>query len=265
VLLNAVDRYDDWEAINPNASPEAREKMIWELHRLYRLQNYPQFIRLQLYSMTYFKQTDNNFQNAFSKLLKKIKNEPDLPLTNFMELSELQNLVKNVDDRKVFSRMIFPYPLNTGKVELKQFGDKDTKQIVLTSNITDNENHIYTVREPVTPVEIGKLYRLFYIEKYPKSISNQDRCLVVIDENEKIIGGICYKMQDNNSVMIDGTVVFTPLKGKGIGKAMIEDFYSRMKINGKKAITTHFFLQQFYKKLGFEVNEKWGALVRFIS
>jgi predicted GNAT family acetyltransferase len=117
----------------------------------------------------------------------------------------------------------------------------------------------------VEPVEIGQLFRLFFYENYPKMISDQDRYLIVLDSQERIIGGICYKRIDENIAQLDGTVVASFLKERGIGSAMIEDFCNRMASQGIQIIKTHFFIPQFFIKLGFKVDQRWGALVKFLT
>jgi hypothetical protein len=46
---------------------------------------------------------------------------------------------------------------------------------------------------------------------------------------------------------------------------MIELFVQRMDSIGIKVIKTHFYLRSFYLKKGFNVDTKWGALVKFLG
>ena len=90
---------------------------------------------------------------------------------------------------------------------------------------------------------------------------------LICQDNHGILGlvaGISYQLQENNVVEIQGTVVNSPLKERGIGTAIIEDFCSRMASQDIHVIKAHFSLQPFYEKLGFHVDKSWGALVKFI-
>jgi hypothetical protein len=66
-------------------------------------------------------------------------------------------------------------------------------------------------------------------------------------------------------VLLDGTVVSSPLQGRGIGSAMIEDFFMRMSAQNIKTVKAHFLLGNYYLKHNFKVDKKWGALVRELS
>ncbi|MBZ0265768.1 GNAT family N-acetyltransferase, partial [bacterium] len=74
-----------------------------------------------------------------------------------------------------------------------------------------------------------------------------------------------YKIQSEEVVHLDGLVVSTPLKLRGIGSALLEDFANRMVSQGVKVIKTHFFLRDFCSKRGFKVDRAWGGLVRFLD
>ena len=92
-----------------------------------------------------------------------------------------------------------------------------------------------------------------------------DKHLIVLDNQERVIGGLCYIPLENDIVLLDGAAVTTPLKGRGIGSAMIEDFSARMAEMGTKVIKAHFLHGSFYLKLNFKVDKKWGALVKFLK
>ena len=89
-----------------------------------------------------------------------------------------------------------------------------------------------------------------------------DKHYIVTDANEKVIGGLCYKELEEDIVLIDGMAVISPLHGKGIGSAMMEDFFTRMKFIGVKTIKAHFLFGNYYLKHNFVIDKKWGALVK---
>ena len=118
------------------------------------------------------------------------------------------------------------------------------------------------MRETLEAQEVGLLYKLFYKENYPKEITKPDKHFIVIDSNEQLIGGLCYKELEKNIVLIDGMAVTSVLHGKGIGSAMMEDFFTRMKVKGIKTIKAHFLFGNYYLKHNFVIDKKWGALVK---
>jgi predicted GNAT family acetyltransferase len=118
------------------------------------------------------------------------------------------------------------------------------------------------MREPLEAFETGELYKLFYKENYPKKISKSDKHYILTDANERVIGGLCYKNLGEGIVLIDGMAVTSPLHGKGIGSAMMEDFFTRMKAQGIKTIKAHFLFGNYYLRHNFVIDKKWGALVK---
>ncbi|MFP4528610.1 MAG: GNAT family N-acetyltransferase [Candidatus Kapaibacterium sp.] len=262
-LLKAADRYDSWISINPNASAAAREQTIRELYRLYRLDRYPEIVRYYIYRTTYFANSEKDVVAAFDKLLGKMSADVSTPATHLIELSDLQSVITAHDDKEVFSRMVFPQYRPERRIRILKVGERD--QVVVNTSISDKTGAKFTIREPIEPAEIGHLYRLFVNENYPKTVSTDDRHLVVLDSHDRIVGGLSWREQEDDSVLLDGTVVAGTLKGRGIGSAMIEDFCMRMAQAGKEVIKTHYFLREFYLSLGFHVDKKYGALVKFLS
>lgn len=263
-LINAIERYHNWETLNPMATQIAREQTVIEVYHLYRLDRYPEIARYLLYNRTYFDKANRETQEAFDKLIREMSVQRKRPAIQLLELSNLQSTLVDHDDRNVFSRMVFPQYQHRPELEVLKFGESEGEVIVHTT-ITDKYNSQYIMRAPVAPAEIGQLYRLYFNQNYPKQITEQEKHYIVLDNQERVVAGISYQLQENKAVEIQGTVVTSPLKERGLGTAIIEDFCSRMASQDVRVIKAHFFLQPFYEKLGFRVDKSWGALVKFIA
>jgi long-chain acyl-CoA synthetase len=263
-VYNSIDQYREWEKINPLATSVAKEQTIFELSSLYRIYRFPEIVRYYLYQNTFFSHADKKVKVAFENLLDKMSKNYELPATHFIELSDLQMAISNAEDKTIFSRMVFSRLRRQQKLDIVKYSVEDTEHVLVKSYIKDKYGKEYTFREPIEPSEIGKLYRLFFEENYPKSISEMDKHMVVLDEQGRVIGGLCYIILENQVVLLDGSAVTTPLKGRGIGTAMIDTFCSWMASEGIKYIKAHFLLGNFYLKLDFKVDKKWGALVKFL-
>ncbi|MCD6598028.1 MAG: AMP-binding protein [Bacteroidales bacterium] len=263
-LFNAIDQYKEWETLNPGATSYAKEQMIFELSSLFRLNKFPEIVRYNFYYKTYFNTHDKAVKNAFKDLLLRINENVTIPAFQHTELSDLQSTLSCEEDSQVFSRMVFSRLQNYQKIDLLKIGEDKDEHIVVTTELTDKNGIKYNVREPIDPSEIGQLYRLFFEENYPKSISEMDKHILVLDKHDHVIGGLCYIPLENDIVLLDGAAVTTSLKGRGIGSAMIEDFSARMAVIGTKVIKAHYLHGSFYLKLNFKVDKKWGALVKFL-
>lgn len=264
-LQNAIDRFLEWEQVNPHATPSAREEIISELYRLYRIDRFPEIAHYYLYRHTYFTKSNAHVQEVFDCLLNRMFHNSNIPATQMVELTDLQATLTDTIDRNVFSRLVFPRALRPQQLELLTIGDNERKQVIVRSQIMDKYGESYIVREPIEPAEIGQLFRLFIRENFPGTISEQDHYFIATDSQDRIVGGTSYKIQSKEVVHLEGVVVSTPLKGKGLGSALLEDFCIRMASLGIKVVKTHFFLREFCTSRGFKVDKRWGGLVRFLS
>jgi len=260
--LKAMDRYKLWEMGNDLAPAAERESVLLDALRLYHLDRYPEFIRFYLYRHTFFAGADEKLRSAFDRLLARMSAESEKPAVQFLELSDLQAAIGRDEDRLVFSRMVFPRLRGSKALEILKVGEGGTKQVIVQSYLTDRNGDSYAFGETLDPVDIGRLYRLFFKENYPKRISEQDRYFVAKDGQERVVGGLCYRMLSKNVAFIDVLVVASPLQGGGIGEAMLEDFCGRMAVSGVTLILTHTYLPGYFLRRGFKEDKKWGALVR---
>jgi long-chain acyl-CoA synthetase len=264
-FYNAIDRYSEWRDLNTNATASAQEQTIDELYWLYRLDEFPEFVRYSLYRHTYFAEARQEIKSAFDNLLGRLKDDVGIPAVQLAELSDLQGTLVKEEDRNVFSRLVFPRRQTPRMLEVTRVGESEQEQVIVSSRIADRYSEQYTFREPLEAREIGQLYSYFFRLNIPKTVSELDRYYVLADSQNRIVGGICYQLQDNSVVRLEGIVVARTLQGRGLRRAMEEEFCSRMAGQGVQAVRAHFFLQNFYLSLGYRVDKRWGTLVKFLS
>jgi hypothetical protein len=263
-LHNAIDRYKEWEIRTFGASAGAKEQTIIELMELYKLQDFPQVIRFILFRQTYFRKAGNQLLTLFDQLIDKMRLAPNNSALQMTELSDLQGLMKNPEDKTIFSKMVFPKIKEEQKLDILKINTDSNEHVIIRSKLKDKKGEEFNFREPLEPGEVGQLYQLFYKEDYPITISKLDRHFVVSDQNDRIIGGLCYKILEDNTVVLDGSVLSSPHQGRGIGSAMVEDFFTRMASIGIKMIKAHFLLGNYYLKNKFHADKKWGAFVKYL-
>jgi long-chain acyl-CoA synthetase len=263
-LHNAIDHYEEWSLINADAIAAAREQAVEELYRLYQLYRFPEYVRFYLYRHTFFGGLPKPAADAFDRLLARMQAMKDVPAVQLSELSDLQDALTAELDLSVFSRMVFPRIPAGRRVEVIKVDDGGRHAVIVSSAITDRYGGTYTFRESLEPPEIGQLYRYFFSQNVPKVISEQDRYYVLLDTQERVVGGICYQIQENRIVQIEGIVVAAALQSRGIGSAMEEEFCSRMANEGIAVVRAP-LPQKFYLSRGYQVNKRWGTLVKFIS
>jgi long-subunit acyl-CoA synthetase (AMP-forming)/predicted GNAT family acetyltransferase len=264
-LYSAIDQYSDWYKMNPLTTPAAKEQTLFELLELYKLQPYPEIVRYWFYRHSYFMDASEPVKLNFDKLLDKMMTDPNVLPIQLVELSALQSVLTGAEDKDIFSRMVFPRLMSEQKIDFMKVGERLKEHLVVKFLLTDKSGMQYTQRDPVEPREIGQLYQLFFRENFPKEISANDHHYVVTDENDKVIGGMTWRNLENNNVLMDGVVVTSSLQGRGIASGMIQNFFTSMAARGVKVVKAHFLLGNYYLKHYFEVDKKWGALVKRLN
>ncbi len=264
-IHSGISNYEHWIKLNPDATKEAREQTVYEIFDLFNIFKLGEIDRFYFYRHTYFNHSARAVQNAFGMLLEKMEEKPNTETIQLMELSNLQATLEDPTDRRIFSKMVFPKMKHYQEMDFVKVVDKNKEQIIVQTLIKDKSGLTYTMREPRDAAEVGKLYQLFYEENYPKTVSQMDKYFVVTDKYGRVIGGISYRTLENNIVRLDGTAVTSPLQGKGIGSAMINDFFTRMAAKDVAIIKAHYLLGNYFLKHNFKVDKKWGALVKHLD
>jgi len=264
-LKCAIERYVEWDEANPDATPQAKENLVDTLYRLYSIDRFGEIARYYLYRHTYFAGAADLLTGAFDYLLGFLQQNPGTPAIASPALSELQATMHNRDDRHVFGHLVFPRAREVPEVEVLAIGDDSVQQVIVKSQITARDGAHYFVREATEPAEIGQLYRLFLNQRFPKRVHEFDRFLVVVDNLDRMVGGLCFEPETDKVVLLDGIVIATELQGGRIGSALLEDFCMRMLQYGFEVVRTHFYRRTFYLKRGFQTDKRWGGLVRFLA
>ncbi len=264
-LKCAIERYVEWDEVNPGADPQAKENLVDTLFRLYSIDRFGETARYYMYRHTYFADATSEVTTAFDYLLSVLNENPAVPAISSPALSELQVTMQNREDRHVFGHLVFPRARQVPELEVLAIGDRSIKQVIVKSQIAARDGTHYFAREATEPSEIGQLYRLFLNQRFPKTVHEFDRFLVVVDSLDRLVGGLCFKPETEKVVLLDGIVIATELQGGGIGSALLEDFCMRMLHYGFEVVRTHFYRRTFYLKRSFQTDKRWGGLVRFLT
>jgi long-chain acyl-CoA synthetase len=264
-VLCAIDRFRDWQRANSGASAEAREDAVVQMHQLYRLERYPEAYRYYLYRHTYFAGTGDEVHAAFARLIRRSLAGKQALTGQLEELSALQALLREPMDRGVFSRMVFPAAHRSQRLELHALDSADAQRVIIRSHISDHAGTRYVVREPVAPAEVGHLYRLVLETGYGVRITERDRQLVVLDADQRVIGGLAYRWEEERTVAIEAVVMAMSLTNRGLGGQLLEDACVRFAAEGARLVRTNYFLASLFTKHGFTLNNRRGGLVRFLQ
>lgn len=264
-ILSAIKNYADWIEESPSPSKEAKEIFVSNLYALYRIDKYPEIYKYIFYSKTYFSDSAKEIWLLFSKLINSLFKYPEEPASNRIELAELQEEMKDEIDKRILNNLI--YPSIDKNFELMTEEDSEEKEIVLKTKITDVFGFNYTIRKPISAFEIANLHKIFILDNYPIKIDQNLKYLIITDDEdeETVVGGLCYKIQYMNIAQLEGIDIAKPYRKKELSRKLLEDFYKRLHTDGIKTLITYFYLNTFFEKFGFKIDNQWGGLVKLID
>jgi hypothetical protein len=178
-----------------------------------------------------------------------------------VELSEVQAALASADDRRAFGELVFPHAARLQEAEVAAEPDKARAHVL--SRVTDTHGRGYTVREPLGPAEIGRLYRL--LSEAGLQPAGTPRHLVLLDAEERVAGGITWRPAGPRVAHVEGIVLAPSVVALGLAEPLVEDFCARLASAGYAAVHTDFGPGPFALAPGFRADHRWGGLVRRLA
>jgi long-subunit acyl-CoA synthetase (AMP-forming) len=260
-LQCAVARYVAWQRSSPKATAGARRQLVRQLLDLYGLEAHGEIARYQLYRRTYFAGAPEAVAAPFDRLLRRLFERPGEAATRLVELSELQSALAAGEDRRAFGELVFP---RSGSLQDAQLLSRPgAARVLVRSQVADGRGRRYAVREPAGPAEVGRLYRL--LSDSGLAVGSGSRQLVLLDGEERVVGGISWRAATPRVAHLEGIVVAPGLRSQRLAGALLEDFCARLASAGCLAVHTQFGPEPLPFAPGFRVHRRWGGLVRFLQ
>jgi long-subunit acyl-CoA synthetase (AMP-forming)/L-amino acid N-acyltransferase YncA len=262
-LETAVARFEAWDEERPGAPLAERERMAETLLRLYRVDALGEEARYRLFRRTVFARSSPEVLQAFDDLLAALRARPDARPSRLVELEALHSALRSDEERHAFTRLVFPAARTSRPVEVTVVGDA-VKHVVVATELVDQMDAAWVVRDPVDAAEVGRLYRLFVRAGLPRAYSPERRYLVVLDSGERIVGGVSYSLLGADTAQLDGIVVAPSLRGRGLSTALLDDLCTRLSALGVKSLLAHFAFRNLPLS-GFRLDRRHGGLVRDLT
>ncbi|MFQ5639130.1 MAG: GNAT family N-acetyltransferase [bacterium] len=265
-LYFAIKRYHRWHALNPSATQVARIQTLIELYNTYSLQNLEQSypgVRVQFFRETVFSKSKASLKNSLSDIIRTFRNKDAENEILVHVLSEISTHTKlNKDEELFLTRMTFPHltPHHSAKlISLPEGGAYKPNLVVF---MEDFEGNTHSIRNPASPKEIGRLYRLFKIAKLPVDFLPEHQYLVVLNERLHVIAGLFYRFIKNDHVHMEKIVVDERYRKKGISEGLLNEFFNRLQSLGVGIVTVGFLRPQFFYRFGFQLDRSYGNMVK---
>ena len=137
------------------------------------------------------------------------------------------------------------------------------ERVLVLSSLVGATGARFTVRVPAGPAEVGRLYRL--LSESGLAPGATSRQLVLLDAEERIVGGITWRPAAARVAHLEGIVIAPGVRAQKLAGLLLEDFCARLATAGYAAVHTHFGPGPFPFAPGFRVDRRWGGLVRFLD
>lgn len=261
VLLSAIERFESWEALEPDAPLPAREAMARGLERVYRLERFPEIVRYHLHRRTTFARSDPVALQAFDALLAAMFERQGVWPAEMVELADIQAALGSAEERLAFGRLVFRDAAEDKDVALSAVGE-GTRHLVATTHMVDRTGARYTVRDPLDPAELGRLVQLLVRSGVPRAYSEGRRLLVAVDERERVVAGVAYSLLQGAAAQLDGVAVTAALRGRGLCSALLDDLCARLRGLGVEVLTRNLAFQAVPLGRAFRYDRRWRCLVR---
>jgi GNAT superfamily N-acetyltransferase len=258
----ATRRFHEWLAVNPEASPRAQGDQLESLLRFYRFDRQSELAVLALLRSTVLAGAGEAVREACDRLLQRLFRHPGLRAMRCVELGDLQSALDDAAWREVLARLVFPPLAGGAHPAVQTVGDRAREHVVLQTECRDLQGASYRVREPRDAAEMGRIYREFLRARFPLQFSDEDRHLVLVDADEQLVGGVVWRLDPAGEPHLDGVVVSSSLRGRGLARRLLGDLALRLAAEGHHVLRTHYSLRGFFQGMGFDVDQQRGGLVR---
>ena len=265
-VVFAALRYERWLELNPSAKNEAKASILKELYHDYNLNalldEYPE-TRVRYFMMTCLKNSGPELDKYFQSIIKEMREKKISPwnLKNSIE-NILENAIINDNEKFFLPRMLYPHIDAADYVELVKTKKGDRQNLDLVFKTEDSSGRFYSIRPPFHPKEIAKFQTIIAKENLSVTFTADHEFLFVINSRNNVIGGLYYKIKNNNRVHLDWVVIRKKYQALNLSKRLMEDFFNRMLQKGIQIITVGFYHENFFYKQGFVIDQSYGGLVK---
>jgi long-subunit acyl-CoA synthetase (AMP-forming)/GNAT superfamily N-acetyltransferase len=266
-LYFAENRYHRWVQLNPEATVEARVRMLQELSRTYGLAGlqaaYPE-VRARFFHETVLRDAPEALNRGLARIIQRLRSGELVPDDLSFAVAELRaHLQPDSDQDYILARLSYPYlgPEDDAHYVTTQTGG--TLQSEMVVRLLDKDGQPYQIRHALSAKEVGRLFQLFLSAKLNVQIRPEHRCLVAVNDRGHLIGGLFYEARpEEHAAHMEKVVVDRRFQKRGIATALLEELCNRLRSDGYVSLTTGFFQPQFFYRLGFSVEPRYAGLVK---
>lgn len=261
----AIERFQRWRAVNPNATSAAQGTMLGELWTTYQLgdveRDWPD-TRIRFFRRTVFADARVPLAAALDRLMARARSLPYRGLDLREHLANLREAVKpDAREDYFLARMTFRHLRpgdETSLISLER-GDHLTAEVVV--GLTDEKGERYSVRAARSPREVARLLQLFRESSLEVTFEPEHRHLIAVDAHDTVIGGVFYRQVTAERTHMEKIVVSRKFRGAGVADGIIRELSRRQRARGVQVLETGWFQPEVLARFGFRVDAASGGLV----
>ncbi|MEO2160667.1 MAG: hypothetical protein ABGX14_06140, partial [bacterium] len=259
-------RFERWLDLNPQATLKARASILQELYQDYDLdslmEEYPE-TRVRFFMMTCFKENNPNLLNEFQSIILSMRDGLLSPWNLQERITQIQtNIILSEEEKFYLARMLFPHVDAADYVELVTTTHGEDNRLNLVFQTEGMDGHIYQIRPPFLPKEIGQFHSLLSESSLSGTFTAQHDFLLLFNSRNRMVGGLYWKNMENNRIHLEWVAIRENYRNISLSNRLMDDFYKRMKHRGVDIITVGFYVEKFFFRQGFEINKQYGGLVK---
>ncbi|MDY0082636.1 MAG: GNAT family N-acetyltransferase, partial [Ignavibacteriaceae bacterium] len=203
------------------------------------------------------------FKNVLSELVRKQRHR-NISKEESLALITSLNFEFELDEKETYfiTRLGYPHLKTTDSAALIKIRSEVAGHPNLVVQLRDDDGNAFTIRNPVSPKEISKLYQLYLEENLNVNFRPEHEFLVAVSDRGFIIGGAFYYRSGETIVHMEKIVVSNRYRRKGISEGIMNELFNRVKSENYKFVTTGFFRPEYFYRFGFKIERKYSGLVK---
>lgn len=262
----AILRYQRWLKLNPDATLRAKGRYIQELLKDYNIGEasklYPD-ARLRLFLDTVFMEASLVVRAHIRSWMNQQRDMTLLDTRLQWEIRELLTEHELAEEEAYFlKRLPLPHLSGADSIEIIANPQTGLHDVEIMVTRRDQQGETFHIRKPINPKEILRLHRLFADVNLDVQFKPEHEYLLALNENGHVIGGLFFEPVDTSNVFMDKIVIATAYSGRGISRAIMEEFFNRMRGRGFDVVTTGFYQPGYFYKQGFRIEKHYEGLVK---
>ena len=167
-----------------------------------------------------------------------------------------------MEEKYFLTRLVFEHVDAADYAELisRDMGKKGRLDLVVL--VKDKNGQSFNIRPPFHPKEVARLHRLLLEASLDVQFESRHEFLLVTGNKDQLIGGVFWKKTGSGISHLEKIVIAPPYQNNHLSIRLIEELFNRLRLKKFKFLTVGFFQSGLFYRLGFEINQKFGGLVK---